>query len=100
MKRQHVTTFVIVVVSVISVVTAQDRFTLKAPTGIAFSEFRGYGAWEAIATSQADDGSGCGTSKEGCMKVILANPAMIRAYNDGIPSNGEAVPDGAVLAKI
>ena len=34
------------------------------------------------------------------MKGILGNPAMIQAYRDGIPANGTAVPDGAVLAKI
>ena len=84
------------------VVTAQspDRFTLKSANGIAFSEFRGYDAWQLIATSQPDNASGCGTSKVGCMKAILGNPAMIQAYRDGIPANGHAVPDGAVLAKI
>src|SRR4029077_14244995 len=34
----------------------QDRFTLKAGNGVAFSEFRGYDAWQAIAPSQTDDG--------------------------------------------
>ena len=82
--------------------TAQspDRFTLKSANGIAFSEFRGYDSWQLVATSQPDDASGCGTSKVGCMKGILGNPAMIQAYRDGIPTNGKAVPDGAALAKI
>ena len=34
------------------------------------------------------------------MKAILGNPAMIQAYRDGIPANGNAVPEGAALAKI
>ena len=34
------------------------------------------------------------------MKAILGNPTMIQAYRDGIPANGNAVPDGAALAKI
>jgi hypothetical protein len=68
--------------------------------GIAFSEFRDYEAWQMIATSQPDDASGCGTSKVGCTKAILGNAAMINAYRDGIPANGQAVPDGAAMAKI
>ena len=105
MKRQHITTLVVLaasvfVVSVVLRAQSTDRFTLKAANGIAFSEFRGYDAWQLIATSQPDDASGCGTSKVGCMKAILGNPAMIKAYRDGIPANGNAVPDGAALAKI
>jgi hypothetical protein len=105
MKRQHITTLAFLVASVFVAAVAltaqsQDRFTLTAANGIAFSEFRGYDAWQLIATSQPDDASGCGTSKVGCMKAILGNPMMIDAYRDGIPANGHAVPDGAVLAKI
>src|SRR5262245_13442277 len=79
---------------------AQDRFTLKAANGIAFSEVKGYDAWQLIATSQPDDAGGCGTSKVGCTKAILGNPVMIKAYKDGIPANGKAVPDGAAMAKV
>ena len=105
MKRQHITTFALFGASVFVATVAltaqsQDRFTLKAANGIAFSEFRGYDAWPLIATSQPDSASGCGTSKIGCMKAILGNPVMIQAYRAGIPANGNAVPDGAVLAKI
>jgi hypothetical protein len=78
----------------------QDRFTLKSPNGIAFSEFKGYDAWQVIAVSQPDDADGCGTSKDGCIKAILGNPVMIKAYNEGIPANGKPVPDGAAMAKV
>jgi hypothetical protein len=71
------------------VFAAQDRFTLKSPNGIAFSEFRGYETWETVAPSQTDGG----------IKVILANPVMIKAYRKGIPKNGEAFPEGSVVAK-
>ena len=30
---------------------AQDKYTVKVPGGLAFSEFRGYEAWQAIAIS-------------------------------------------------
>jgi Cytochrome P460 len=103
MKRQYISAVVIVLAStfvVRVVLAAQDRFTLKDGNGIAFSEFRGYDAWQVIAVSQPDNGGGCGTSKTGCIKAIVGNPVMIKAYSDGIPANGKAVPDGAAMAKI
>ena len=105
MKQQHIRALVIVaapvfVVSMLLAAQGQDRFTLKAANGVAFSEFKGYDGWQVIATSQPDDASGCGTSKDGCMKAILGNPVMIKAYNDGIPANGKPVPDGAAMAKV
>jgi hypothetical protein len=105
MKRQHITTLVllaasVVIVGVVVAAQSQDRFTLKAANGIAFSEFKDYEAWQLIATSQPDDASGCGTSKVGCTKAILGNPTMINAYREGIPANGKPVPDGAAMAKI
>ena len=104
MKRQHigmiviVAAFLAVVVSV--VLGAQDRFTLKSPNGIAFSEFKGYDTWQVIAPSQPDDAGGCASPAPGCIKAILGNPVMIKASKDGIPANGKSVPDGAAIAKI
>ena len=69
---------------------AQDRFALLSPNGIAFSEFRGYETWESVAPSQTNDG----------IKVIVANPVMIGAYKRGIPNNGDAFPEGSMVAKI
>src|SRR5829696_10590694 len=105
MKRQHIPTLVVLaasvlVVSLVVAAQSQDRFTLKSANGIAFSEFREYEAWQMISTSQPDDAGGCGTSKVGCTKAILGNATMIKAYRDGIPANGTAVPDGAAMAKI
>ena len=71
-------------------IAAQDKYTLKVPNGLGFSEFRGYEAWQVVSISQ--DGP--------LMAAILANPAMIKAYSDGVPGNGKAFPDGAKLAKI
>ena len=93
MKCQHITASLIVTASilVVSVVVAgQDRFTLTSPDGIAFSEFKGYDAWQVISPSQLD----------GVVKAIVGNPVMIKAFNEGIPVNGQSVPDGAVMAKI
>jgi hypothetical protein len=71
-------------------VSAQDKYALKVPGGLAFSEFKGYEAWQAIAFSRNDK----------VAAVILGNPVMIDAYRVGIPGNGKAVPDGAKMAKI
>jgi hypothetical protein len=70
--------------------SAQDRYTVKAPNGLSFSEFKGYEGWQAVAVSQSGD----------LIEVILGNPAMIDAYKAGIPGNGKPFPDGAKLAKI
>jgi hypothetical protein len=70
---------------------AQDRFTLKSPNGIAFSEFKGYDAWQVISPSQPENGG---------VKVILGNPLMMNAYRDGFPGNANTIPDGAAMAKI
>src|SRR5690242_4930097 len=69
---------------------AQDKYTVKVPGGLAFSEFKGYESWQAISMSQ----------NEKAVAVILGNPAMIAAYVAGIPANGKPVPDGAKMAKI
>jgi hypothetical protein len=69
---------------------AQDKYTVSVPGGLSFSEFRGYESWQVVATSQNDK----------AVAVILANPAMIEAYQSGIPANGKPFPDGAKLAKI
>ena len=105
MKQQHVSWLIVVAASTVAVTVAlaaqsQDRFALKASNGVAFAQFKGYESWQLIATSQNDDGDGCGTAKSGCMKAILGNPAMIKAYRDGFPANRKPVPDGAVMAKI
>jgi len=71
-------------------ISAQDKYTLKVPNGLGFSEFRGYEKWEVVSISM--DGH--------VMAAILANPVMIEAYLAGIPENGKPVPDGAKLAKI
>ncbi len=71
-------------------VFAQDKYTLKVPGGLAFSEFRGYEGWQAISMSRS----------EKAVAMILGNPAMIDSYRAGIPHNGKPFPDGAKMAKI
>ncbi len=72
------------------VLAAQDKYTLKVPDGLAFSEFRGYEGWQTISVSR----------NAKAVAVILGNPVMISAYQAGIPDNGKPVPDGAKMAKV
>jgi hypothetical protein len=71
-------------------ISAQDKYTLQVPGGLAFSEFRGYEGWPVIAISE----------NGGKISVILGNSVMIDAYKEGVPGNGAPFPDGAKMAKI
>jgi hypothetical protein len=71
-------------------ISAQDRYTLKLPDGVSFSDFRGYGDWQLISSAVTDDR----------MKVILGNPTIIAAFKSGIPGNGKPFPEGSKIAKI
>jgi hypothetical protein len=73
-----------------SVMSAQDKYSLQVPNGLAFAEFKGYAGWQTVAVSHNGD----------LLAVILGNPAMIDAYKAGIPGNGKPFPDGAKMAKI
>jgi Cytochrome P460 len=71
-------------------ISAQDKYTLKVPGGLAFSEFKGYEAWQVVSISQS----------AGALAATLANPEMIKAYMAGAPGNGKPFPDGSKMAKI
>jgi mono/diheme cytochrome c family protein len=73
-----------------AIVSAQDKYTLKIPNGLAFSEFRGYEDWQTVSISHNGD----------VMALILANPVMIAAYRAGAPGNGKPFPDGSKMAKV
>src|SRR5262245_2365207 len=74
----------------VALAAQQDRYALRVPNGLAFSEFKGYEKWQVVAASHSDD----------LVEVILANPAMIDAYGAGFPGNGKKAPDGSKMAKI
>ena len=94
MKRKRMLTTAIVsgVLAVAAglAISAQDKYTVIVPNGLAFSEFRGYEAWQVVSISQNGD----------LMAATLANPEMIKAYQAGIPANGKPFPDGSKMAKI
>jgi hypothetical protein len=85
MKRKNkltiaIATAVFAGLGVVAVYAQQDKYALKTPDGIAFSDFRGYEDWAVVSSARTDE----------VLKVIVANPAMIEAYETGIPGNGEA----------
>jgi Cytochrome P460 len=71
-------------------VAAQDRYAVKVPDGLAFSEFKGYEDWRNVAVSQVKDG----------IKIIAANPVMISAFRSGLPASGKTFPEGSKIVKI
>ena len=68
----------------------KDKYLLKSPSGIAFSDFMGYEDWSVVSSARTDE----------VLKVIVANPAMIKAYKSGIPGNGQPFPDGSMIVKL
>jgi Cytochrome P460 len=68
----------------------QDKYSLKSPSGIAFSDFRGYEDWALVSSASTNE----------VLKVIVGNPRMITAYKAGVPSNGQPFPDGSMIVKL
>ena len=72
--------------AVIAQDTGEAKYNVRVPNGLAFSEFRGYEAWQTVSISHNDK----------VMALTLANPVMINAFKSGIPANGKPFPDGSL----
>ena len=68
----------------------KDKYSLKSPGGIAFSDFKGYEDWSVVSSARTEE----------VLKVIVANPAMIKAYKAGVPGNGQPFPQGSMIVKL
>jgi hypothetical protein len=68
----------------------ENKYSLKSPGGIAFSDFMGYEDWSVVSSARTDE----------VLKVIVANPAMIKAYKAGVPGNSQPFPDGSMIVKL
>ena len=93
MKRKHIKVIAIAVLLAGvggMALAAQDKYALKSPSGIAFSDFRGYENWAVVSSAQTEE----------VLKVIVANPVMIDAYQAGVPGNGKPFPDGSKIVKL
>jgi hypothetical protein len=98
-KRIGSFTMVATAVAVLAVLAAvvryaqsqdNDKYSLKSPGGIAFSDFRGYEDWTVVSSARTDER----------LKVIVGNPIMIKAFKAGIPGNGQPFPDGSMVVKL
>src|SRR2546428_9997612 len=73
MKRKSKLTIAITTAGLVLVgaaaVYAQDKYALTSPSGIAFSDFKGYEDWAVVSSARTDE----------VLKVIVANPTMIEA---------------------
>jgi hypothetical protein len=69
---------------------ANDKYSLISPDGIAFSDFRGYEDWAVVSSARTDE----------VQKVIVGNPAMIKAFKTGVPGNGQRFPEGSMIVKL
>jgi hypothetical protein len=94
---QRVSSFAIVAaaatmlaVSIANAANIQDKYSLKSPSGIAFSDFRGYEDWAVVGPARTTE----------VLKIIVANPAMIKAYKAGTPGNGQSFPEGSKIVKL
>jgi Cytochrome P460 len=67
-----------------------DKYSLVSPSGIKFSDFRGYEDWAVISSARTDEE----------LKVIVGNPAIIKAFKAGEPGNGQPFPDGSRMVKM
>ena len=73
----------------------KDKYSLKSPSGIAFSDFRGYEDWSVVSSARTED-----ALPAEILKVIVANPVMIKAFKTGVPGNGQLFPDGSMIVKL
>ena len=95
MKRKTLLTTTTVALSLalgVGVIYAQskDKYSVQVPGGLSLSEAKGYESWQVISISQNGP----------VIAAILGNPAMIQAYQAGIPGNGKPFPDGAKMVKV
>jgi Cytochrome P460 len=93
MKRKSIlkaTTAAAVLAVLGTAVYAQEKYSLKSPGGIAFSDFKGYEDWSVVSSARTDE----------VLKVIVGNPAMINAYKAGAPGNGQPFPEGSMIVKL
>lgn len=68
----------------------QDKYTLKVPGGLAFSEFKGYGNWEVISASQHGE----------TIAVIVGNPEIADHRRPGLFKPRNRITQRRVILRI
>jgi hypothetical protein len=92
MERRNKLAILLAVLAVFAAVAgaAEDKYSLISPGGIAFADFRGYEDWADVSSARTDE----------IIKVIVGNPAMIKAYKAGVPLDGQVFPEGSKIVKL
>jgi hypothetical protein len=68
----------------------KGKYSLISPDGVAFSDFKGYEDWSLVSSAHQEE----------VLKVIVANPEMIKAYKSGSPGEGHFFPEGSRIVKL
>jgi len=73
-------------VLVATAVYAQDKYSLKSPCEIAFSDFRGYEDWAVVSSAWT------GEVLDEVLKVIVAHPTMIKGTRPAFRATASLSP--------
>ncbi|MBI5100955.1 MAG: cytochrome P460 family protein [Nitrospirae bacterium] len=74
------------------ILSADQKYDIKAPNGLSFNDIKGYEAWQVVAPSYRTD--------KNEVRYILGNPVIIEAYKKGVPKTSPAFPNGSILVKV
>src|ERR1700738_5677236 len=80
MSMTKIASWLMVIIAVVlavlggKAISAQDKYTVQVPNGLAFSDFRGYEDWQGVSLSQTDE----------LLKAMGGNPVMIAASQAGV----------------
>src|SRR3569833_2920593 len=89
-RRSYKIAITVAPLAIAAATVAQEKYSLVAPGGIRFSDFKGHEDWSVVSSARTDE----------VLKVIVANPAMVKAYKAGIPGNGQPFPEGSMIVKL
>jgi hypothetical protein len=78
------------VIPLAKAIDVDGKYSLKSPSGVPFSDFKGYEDWAVVGPARTTE----------VLKIIVANPGMIKAYKAGTPGNGQSFPEGSKIVKI
>jgi hypothetical protein len=85
---------IILLIMVVLLIAAENnsKYALRAPNGLSFGMIKGYETWHLVASHYRTD------KQE--FKLILGNPIVVKAYQNGAGKNNQSFPEGCILVKI
>ena len=73
------TAALLTVVSV-AAVDARDKYSLKSPSGIAFSDFKGYEDWAVVSSAEGGREAGVGDRNGALREISIGNQVQLRRH--------------------